>query len=103
MKCHFFLFTCFLFAVSFSFGQKSYTVNKSLNEIKIDGFLTEDQWLKADVATDFVVTSPVYGEKSKFISIVKMYYDDNAFYIAGELHDPHPDSVSYSMSQRDDF
>ncbi len=103
MKFHLLIFVCFVFTGSFSFGQKSYTVKKSVNEIKIDGFLTEDQWLKANIATDFITASPVYGEKSQFISIVKMYYDDNAFYIAGEMHDPHPDSVSYSMSQRDDF
>jgi len=103
MKFHFFIFVCFVFTGSYSFGQKSYTAKKSLNEIKIDGFLTEEQWLNADVATDFITRAPVYGQKSRFKTKVKMYYDENALYIAGEMYDPYPDSVSYSLSQRDDY
>ncbi len=93
----------FCISTVISFGQKTYEMKKSTNAIKVDGFLVENQWDEANVATDFIVQSPVFGVKSEFISIIKMYYDENALYIAGELHDPHPDSVSYSMSQRDDF
>jgi len=32
-----------------------------------------------------------------------LYYDDNALYVGARLHDPNPDSVSYTLSQRDDF
>ncbi|MBL1280966.1 MAG: carbohydrate binding family 9 domain-containing protein [Fluviicola sp.] len=83
-------------------GQKTYTIEKSVNAIKLDGLLNETQWQNADIATDFTTQSPIYGEKSRFTSIVKMYYDDDAIYIGAELHDPSPDSVSYTLSQRDD-
>ncbi len=96
----FFIFSLISFCV---FGQKVYEIKKSTNSIKIDGFLKESQWQDANVATDFTVQMPVFGLRSEFISLVRMYYDENALYIAGELHDPHPDSISYSMSQRDDF
>ncbi len=102
MKSFILVFSC-LMGAFFVAGQKSYVIKKSTNTIKVDGFLNEQQWLDANIATDFITTSPIYGKKSKFKSIVKLYYDDNALYIAGEMHDPHPDSISYSMSQRDNF
>ncbi|NRA10966.1 MAG: carbohydrate binding family 9 domain-containing protein, partial [Crocinitomicaceae bacterium] len=35
-------------------------------------------------------------------SEIHVFYDDNAIYFGGNLYDPNPDSVSYTMSQRDD-
>ncbi|HIP32678.1 MAG TPA: hypothetical protein EYG86_07955, partial [Crocinitomicaceae bacterium] len=93
------------FVISFSFvgvTQKSYNIKKSNSPLKLDGFLTEPQWKKAEIADEFITKSPVFGETSRFKSNVKMYYDDNAIYIGAELYDPSPDSVSFSLSERDD-
>tara|TARA_R110002072_G_scaffold192413_2_gene349445 strand:- start:5024 stop:7441 length:2418 start_codon:yes stop_codon:yes gene_type:complete len=83
-------------------AQKSYSIKRSENPIDMDGLLNEVQWKKANIATDFTISSPIYGGKSRFISLVKMYYSDDAIYIGAELYDPSPDSVNYTLSQRDD-
>lgn len=97
-----FLLIFVLASCLYSFGQKTYTINKSESSIEMDGLLSEKQWVDAEVATDFIIRSPVFGGQSKFDSKVKMYTDDDALYIGAELYDPSPDSVSYSLSQRDD-
>jgi len=93
-----------LLVPSLSWAQtRTYHVNRSANEIKIDGDITEQQWLDAEIATDFIESYPSPGIPSKYLSKVRLYYDDVALYIAGEMHDPKPDSVSYTLSQRDDW
>ena len=82
---------------------RTYIIDRNAQEIKIDGELTEPQWSKAEITTDFIDAYPKAGIPSKYQSIVRMYYDDNALYIGGEMHDSQPDSVSYTLSQRDDW
>ncbi len=83
-------------------SQVNYSIERISSEVIIDGEMNENAWSKAVIATNFTTTYPQFGKKSRYISKVKMCYDDNAFYVAGELYDPSPDSVSYSLSQRDD-
>ncbi len=82
---------------------RTYAIQRSADEIKIDGELTEPQWEAAEIAADFTENYPQPGISSRYKSKVRMYYDDNALYIAGEMFDPKPDSVSYTLSQRDDW
>jgi hypothetical protein len=96
------LLPLFLFMTGVSFGQREYAITKFDEAPTIDGVLNEEVWNKTDVANSFTVNSPVFGEISEFESEVRMYYDDNAIYIGGNLYDPEPDSVSYTLSQRDD-
>jgi len=85
------------------YAQKSYTIIRTDTPPDIDGNVIEAIWDKTDVATDFTTNSPLYGKPSIFNSEFRMCYDDNALYISGRLYDPNPDSVSYTLSQRDDF
>lgn len=83
--------------------ERVYTISRIDEEMKIDGELSEDHWSKAEVATDFTASYPSPGIPSKYTTIIRMYYDDNALYIGGEMHDHQPDSVSFTLSQRDDY
>jgi len=83
-------------------SQRHYHITKADVELDIDGLLNEEIWSTTDVADKFTVNSPQYGAISEFDSEVHMFYDDNAIYFGGNLIDPHPDSVSYTLSQRDD-
>ncbi|MCH2224594.1 MAG: carbohydrate binding family 9 domain-containing protein [Crocinitomicaceae bacterium] len=69
---------------------------------KIDGALDEVIWSKTESATDFITQYPKFGDTSEYVSDVHMFYDDDALYIAGRLFDLQPDSISYTLSQRDD-
>ncbi len=96
-------FILFLFYFSKIFG-RTYEINRrDDNEIKLDGNLSEKQWEGLQVASDFVVNTPVFGNKSRFNTKIKLFYTNEALYIGGELFDPSPDSISYSLSKRDDY
>lgn len=87
---------------SFVFGQKTYTVEKAVDEIKIDGELNELTWQNAQKADQFIVNYPTFGAQPSFPSEFFITYTDEAFYFAGMIYD-HPDSILYMLSQRDDF
>ncbi|MDX2360294.1 MAG: DUF5916 domain-containing protein [Crocinitomicaceae bacterium] len=86
-----------------SLGQKEYHIEAATEPPVIDGVIDEAIWKSAEIATDFIDQQPVFGGLSEFVTKVYMTYDDNAFYIAAELFDSSPDSVSYALSQRDDM
>lgn len=83
-------------------SQRHYKITKQQVELQIDGVLNEEVWNITDVADKFTVNSPTFGAISKFDSEIHIFYDDNAIYFGGNLKDPSPDSVSYTLSQRDD-
>ena len=84
-----------------AYSQREYRIGKIETPPVVDGILNEVEWQQTDIAKDFTVMTPVFGQKSEFISKIHMFYDNNAIYIGGELFDPHPDSVSYALSPRD--
>lgn len=84
------------------FSQVVYQTTKLDVQTTIDGLLNESHWDQLTSAEEFTTLSPVFGNKSGFKSKVYLYYDDQAIYIGGKLFDPSPDSISYSLSQRDD-
>lgn len=89
-------------AMSGLWSQREYHIRPTEKAPVIDGHLDEEVWQGAEVATDFTVKSPVFGEKSRFETKVRLLYDNDALYIGGEFFDPNPDSVSFALSTRDD-
>lgn len=85
-----------------SFAQRSYNTYYAKDEVKIDGALDEAIWSQLDTATGFVVNYPDFGVKAPYQTEVFLFYTDDALYYAGRVYD-NPDSVSYFMSQRDNF
>ena len=84
-------------------SQRTYSVGRIKADVTIDGELKEDFWNSLEVADDFTIRYPNPGEKSSFNSKIRVAYDDDALYLAGQFYDRSPDSVSYTLSQRDDF
>lgn len=97
------LFGWLLLTCGFVLSQKSYTIIRTETPPEIDGEVNEAIWETTNVASDFTTNSPAYGDPSRYHSEFRMCYDDNALYVSGRLYDPNPDSVSYTLSQRDDF
>lgn len=69
----------------------------------IDGHGADEVWKEVPSICCFADNYPSFGGESGFPTNVKMAYDDNALYIFARLDDPIPDSVSYTLSQRDDY
>ncbi len=102
MRSFFISFLIIFLLSNRSFSQKSYTIEKAVDEIKIDGVLDELSWKTAQKADQFVVNYPNFGSDPSFSTEFYLTYTDEAFYFAGKIFD-HPDSISYMLSQRDNF
>lgn len=103
MRLHFYVFPVLIVLLgSTCWSQVTYTIERVTGEIELNGELTEKHWKSSAIADDFITGYPEFGKQSRYKSNVRLGYDDKALYISAELHDPAPDSVSYSLSQRDD-
>jgi len=82
-------------------------LQKSINAVKIqdppviDGKLDDSIWSSADVAENFIQYSPFSGSPSKYITEVRVLYDNSAIYIGAMMYDPHPDSIYTELGERD--
>jgi hypothetical protein len=73
------------------------------SDIKIDGELNESIWSEAKVASGFTQTTPVFGNPATQKTEVKVLYDNNALYVSAVMHEPSIDSITKTLSNRDDF
>lgn len=87
----------------FAQTNKILTTHLISTPISIDGVLNEKVWEKADIATDFVQSSPVLGKKAGQKTIVRTLYDNEALYVSAVLFDVNRDSITTTLSNRDDF
>jgi len=71
------------------------------NPISLDGFLDEDVWLKAPVATAFTQRSPNDGRPASERTEVRILYTDNAIYVGFMAYDSAPDSIMAPIFRRD--
>lgn len=83
-------------------GQKSLTALRTEEKIIIDGQLTETDWYKAEVATQFIQIKPIPGNQASKETKVRVLYDEDAIYIGAYCFD-NMDSVSRVLSLRDDI
>jgi len=84
-------------------SHKSLETHLITSPIKIDGILDELEWKKTTIATDFVQSSPILGKKAGQKTIVKTLYDQEALYVSAVLYDVNRDSITTTLSTRDDF
>ncbi len=69
--------------------------------IKLDGIIDEKAWLKADSAKNFCMVLPYDTGHSAAQSVVKVLYDDKAFYLAMIFHDTLPGKRPVESLRRD--
>ncbi|MBL4709619.1 MAG: carbohydrate binding family 9 domain-containing protein [Flavobacteriales bacterium] len=79
---------------------KKYTVKFSEKAPKIDGIIDDEFWQNIPIASDFKQSTPHVGEKASYETEVKMFYDNEALYIAARMYD-HPDSINNFLTERD--
>ena len=97
----------FIFVASTVFAQKD-SINKKVNAIrknatiKIDGDISDKEWLNAAKLDSFVEWRPSFGNVEAFKNRTEIYllYDDQAIYIAGYCHES-KDSISKELVGRD--
>jgi len=84
-----------------SFLPKSHTPEKLKKSPKIDGVIDELCWNDLETLTQFIQFYPECGKDPKFDTEVKIYYTNNAIFIAAQLFDPNPDSINIELGARD--
>lgn len=80
------------------FAPKQYVCYKTNDQIQIDGKLNESTWEKTEWTDDFVDIEGDLKPTPHFRTRVKMLWDEQFFYFAAELTEPH---VWATLKQRD--
>jgi len=75
-----------------------YVVQRSIGEIDIDGGLDEPSWQRTKWTSSFVDIEGDLGPNPRLTTRAKMIWDDDYFYIAADIEDPH---VWASIKDRD--
>ncbi len=68
---------------------RGYVCYRAATPIKIDGKLDDEAWKNAPWTTDFVDIEGDTRPKPRFRTRVKMLWDNEFFYIAADLEEPH--------------
>jgi len=76
-------------------------VKKNTGKIKLDGIIDEQDWLKAEKATNFYMVLPYDTGHCIARSYCMMTYDDKAFYIASVFFDSVPGKRPVESLRRD--
>ncbi|MBS1529344.1 MAG: carbohydrate binding family 9 domain-containing protein [Bacteroidetes bacterium] len=61
---------------------------KITGNIKVDGVLDEPQWSLTEGASDFIQVEPYQGRPSKFVTVVKVLYNQKYMYLGIICKDP---------------
>ena len=77
---------------------KEYICYRTMSKITIDGKLNETAWRKAPATDVFVDIEGDVKPRPRFTTRAKMLWDDQYFYIAAELEEPH---VWGTLTKRD--
>ncbi|MBS7564871.1 carbohydrate-binding family 9-like protein [Mucilaginibacter sp. Bleaf8] len=67
---------------------KSYVVQHTTEELKIDGALDDNAWQKAAWTTDFVDIEGALKPLPTYRTQVKMLWNDSTLFIAAKMHEP---------------
>lgn len=87
-----------------SFGQKpepSLYIQKTVQNITIDGILNETVWQQAEKAKDFFISTPIDTAFAKSKTEVMLTYDDKNLYIAAVCYDEIPGEYIIQSLKRD--
>jgi hypothetical protein len=87
-----------------SFGQKpepSLYIQKTVQNITIDGILNETVWQQTEKANDFYISTPIDTSYAKSKTEVMLTYDDKNLYIAAVCYDEIPGEYIIQSLKRD--
>jgi len=88
------------------YGQerRSFAVTRASAPPKIDGLLDDDIWQGPPLQLgDWISYNPLAGEKSSFLTDVRVAYDDRNLYFAFHCFDKEPDKIRTTISRRDNI
>ena len=91
-----------LFSLPVFSQDKVINASRTDEVLVIDGYMDEDSWKNAEIATNFLEQTPTEGDPAVFRTEARILYDDNNIYVLGYCYDSSPDSVLTQLGERDD-
>ena len=82
-------------------AQKSITIHKISEPIKIDGEVTESIWEQHLETGNFIQTLPESGKPSRQNTDIAILFDDAYLYVLGVLHVVNKEAISSQLTARD--
>ncbi len=79
------------------------TAQPMTGSISMDGFLDEEAWSLATIASGFSQYSPDEGAPASQQTEVRVLYDHSALYIGVTLRDSEPEKIRRLLGRRDEF
>jgi len=80
---------------------ESITAVRTDNHPRIDGLLNDAAWQHTPTVGGFVVHEPEDGKAPSESTTVQVAYDDQALYVAMQMHDPEPEKIVSRLTRRD--
>ncbi len=68
--------------------------------MRIDGVIDEIAWKSAPIASEFITNTPVFGQKPRYPTEVRVLYDNSAIYVSAYIHDD-PTEIRRQFTARD--
>ena len=101
MLIYFLVYSSNIFGQGISTTQKTFTIQRSIAEISIDGKLDEAIWSSLTPIDNFTQQTPNPGNASAFKTEVYVTYDDYAIYIGAKMYDDQAGNIFAQLSERD--
>jgi hypothetical protein len=83
-------------------GANAVEAVERVEEIRIDGRLTEAAWQTAPAIDAFVQGEPLEGGEPGARTVVRVLYDDHAIYIGARMYEPDPSRIARQLVRRDE-
>ena len=80
----------------------AYRVSPSVGAPAVDGRLDDAVWMATDSIGGFTQREPREGEPSRFRTVMRVAFDNDAIYVAARAYDPEPSKIAAQLSRRDE-
>jgi hypothetical protein len=98
------IFQAFIGPLVYGQERRNFAVTRASAPPKIDGLLDDDIWQGPPLQLgDWISYNPLAGEKSSFLTDVRVAYDDRNLYFAFHCFDKEPDKIRTTISRRDNI
>ncbi|WP_297766122.1 carbohydrate binding family 9 domain-containing protein [uncultured Muriicola sp.] len=105
MKIFYYFLSIFLFGTFFLQGQvadrPTLAAGRFLGEIRIDGYMDEEEWKNAPVLNTFQTTVPIEKGVPSAATLVRVLVNEKSLIIGIQCEDPDPDKIVRFSKLRD--
>jgi hypothetical protein len=80
----------------------AYRLSAAVGAPTLDGRLDDAVWAAADTIGGFTQREPNEGQPSRYRTVMRVAFDNDAVYVAARAYDPEPAKISAQLTRRDE-